>query len=97
MQHDILDWILEQKKDVRAKTGELWVKSTIYLFIFKGFIYLFMRDTEEEAEIYAEGEAGSLRGVWCETLSQEPTIANSAKSRRSTTELPRRPITIALS
>ena len=30
---------------------------------FKDFIYLFMRDTEREAETQAEGEGGSLRGA----------------------------------
>ena len=35
-----------------------------HLFIyFKDFIYLFMRDTEEEAETQAKREAGSLRGI----------------------------------
>ena len=32
-------------------------------FFFKIFIYLFMRDTEKEAETQAEGEAGSLWGT----------------------------------
>ena len=35
----------------------------IYLFIFKDFIYLFVRETEREAETQAEGEAGPLRGA----------------------------------
>ena len=30
---------------------------------FKDFIYLFMRDTQKEAETQAEGEAGSLQGA----------------------------------
>ena len=29
-------------------------------FFLKGFIYLFMRDTQREAETKAEGEAGSM-------------------------------------
>ena len=33
-----------------------------FLFCFKDFIYLFMRDTEREAEAQAEGEAGSPWG-----------------------------------
>ena len=32
-------------------------------FFFTDFIYLFMRDTEREAETQAEGEAGSSQGV----------------------------------
>ena len=36
---------------------------SFYLFIFKDFIYLFMRDTEREAEMQGEGEAGSLQGA----------------------------------
>ena len=31
------------------------------IIFFKDFIYLFMRDTEREAETQAEGEAGSMR------------------------------------
>ena len=33
-----------------------------FLFFFKDFIYLFMRDTEREAETQAEGEEGSMQG-----------------------------------
>ena len=35
------------------------------------FIYLFMRDTQREAETRAEGEAGSLQGARCRTRSQD--------------------------
>ena len=31
------------------------------IFFFKDFSYLFIRDTEREAETQAEGEAGSVR------------------------------------
>ena len=34
-----------------------------YLFIFKDVIYLFMTDTQREAETQAEEEAGSTQGV----------------------------------
>ena len=34
--------------------------SDFYFFFFLDFIYLFMRDTEREAETQAGGEAGSL-------------------------------------
>ena len=37
--------------------------SWVSVFFFKDFIYLFMRDTEREAETQAEGEAGSLWGA----------------------------------
>ena len=35
----------------------------VHFFKKKGFIYLFMRDTEREAETDAEGEGGSLWGT----------------------------------
>ena len=44
-------------------TVERRVLFSFLLFLKKGFIYLFMRDTEREAETEAEGEAGSLWGV----------------------------------
>ena len=45
-------------------------------FFFKDFIYLFMRDTEREAETQAEGEeAGSIaRSLMCGTQSWESGI-----------------------
>ena len=39
----------------------------LFICLFKDLIYLFMRDTEKEAETLAEGEAGSLQGARCET------------------------------
>ena len=33
----------------------------LLLLLFKYFIYLFMRDTEREAETQAKGEAGSMQ------------------------------------
>ena len=41
---------------------------------FKDFIYLFMRDTEREAETQAEGEAGSMQGAQYGTRSQDPGV-----------------------
>ena len=50
----------------------------IYLFIFKDFTYLFMRDThrerEGEAETQTEGEADSTQGARHKTRSQDPRI-----------------------
>ena len=40
--------------------------------LFKDFIYLFMRDTQREAETQAEGEAGSMQGARCGTRSRDP-------------------------
>ena len=46
------------------------LRAEINQFFKKDFIYLFMRDTEKEAETQAEGEAGSLQEARCETRSQ---------------------------
>ena len=43
------------------------MKVLFYKFFLKDFIYLFMRDTGREAEIQAEGEAGSMQGARCGT------------------------------
>ena len=40
-------------------------------FLKKDFIYLFMRDTQREAETQAEGEAGPMQGARCGTQSQD--------------------------
>ena len=45
----------------------------------KDFIYLFMRDTEREAETQAEGEAGSMQGTRCVTRSQVSRITSWAE------------------
>ena len=44
-----------------------WARRIVVFFFFKDFIYLFMRDTEREAETQAEAEAGSLQGAQCRT------------------------------
>ena len=48
----------------------------ITIIIFKGFIYLFMRDTEREGETetQAEGEAGSMQGARRGTRSRHPGV-----------------------
>ena len=45
-------------------------KTTMIIFK-KIFFYLFMRDTEREAETQAEGETDSLQGARCRTPSQD--------------------------
>ena len=52
----------------------------VSVFVFKDFIYLFMRDIEREAETQAEGEAGSLQGARCSTQSQDPGIMTQSKA-----------------
>ena len=46
--------------------GHIYLKLVAFFF-FLDFIYLFMRDTEREAETQAEGEAGSPWGAQCGT------------------------------
>ena len=55
----------------------------LYYFFKILFIYLFMRETEREADF--------LRGAWCGTRSQDPGITPWTKGRHSTTEPPRCP------
>ena len=66
-------------------TFRTWVFSINSLKML--FIYLWEtgRDTQ------AEGEAGSMQGARCRTLSQDPGFMPWAKGRCSTTEPPRRP------
>ena len=59
----------------------------MFAYFFLIFIYLFMRDTQREAE----GEEGSPQGAWCRTQSQDPGIMTWAKGRCSTIEPPRCP------
>ena len=44
------------------------------ILLFKDFIYLFMKDTEREAETQAEGEAGSMQGAGRGTRSWDPRV-----------------------
>ena len=46
----------------------------LWIFVFLKIIYLFMRNTEREAETQVEGEAGSLQGTRHGTGSQDPGI-----------------------
>ena len=71
-------WKLGQEVRWRSYSGEWqsWDSSQreqeyccLLFFSFKDFIYLFMRDTQREAETQAEGEAGSLQGAQCRTRS----------------------------
>lgn len=33
MQYGILNWILEQKRNISQKTGEIWIKSVVELIV----------------------------------------------------------------
>ena len=58
---------------------------------FKDFIYVFMRDTQIDAETPAEGEAGSTQGARCGTRSRVCRITPWAEGRHQTSEAPRHP------
>ena len=62
-------------------------------FLFKDYIYLFMRhrEREREAETQAEGEAGSMQGAQSGTGSRDPRIMPWTEGRRQTTEPPADP------
>ena len=60
--------------------------SVLIFFFLRFLIYLFMRDTQREAETQAEKEAGSMQGAWCGTRSWDSRITPWAKGRRWTAE-----------
>ena len=63
----------------------------MFLIFLKDFIYLFVSDTQREAETQAEREAGSTQEAPCGTLSWDSKNTPWAKDRRSIAELPRDP------
>ena len=64
-------------------------KEPVFIYLcFKDFIYLFLRDTEREAETQAEGGAGSLQRARCGTRSRDPGVTAWAQGSRSTAEPP---------
>ena len=48
------------------------LREKYYCYHLKNIIYLFMKDTQREAETLAEGGAGSMKGAQCGTQSQDP-------------------------
>ena len=60
------------------------------LFLKKDFIYLFMRDTQREAETQAERETGSMQEARRGTRSWVSRVTPWAEGRRLTIEPPRR-------
>ena len=46
----------------------------ITVIIFFKILFIYLLETQEEAETQAEGEAGSMRGARCGTRSGDPRI-----------------------
>ena len=59
---------MRQKRQCNTRTYSVYL--LIIFFFNKDSIYLFMRDTEREAETQAEGEAGSTQGFQDHALGQ---------------------------
>ena len=59
-------------------------------------MYLFMRDTEREAETPVEGEAGSLQGARRGTRSRDPRIMLRAEGGANPPEPLRDPLTLLI-
>ena len=72
--HSVAVYFLMMNRRIFLTLG----KPEHFLF-FRDFIYLFMRDTQREAETQAEEEAGSLWGAQCGTWSQDPRIMTWAQ------------------
>ena len=85
--HILAHWIISGCKNPASHLN-------VTRIFFKDFIYLFMRDTESEAETQAEGVAGSMQGAWCGTPSQNSKIMPWAEGRRSTPEPPGDPLLV---
>ena len=52
------------KLGISHRVDGIWAPDSLLLFVFlKKRFYLFMRDTEREAETQAEGEVGSMLGA----------------------------------
>ena len=68
--------LLLAASDTKPLSGYMFQQTTEFVFIIfkKDIIYLFMRDTQREAETQAEGEAGSMQGARCGTRSRHPGI-----------------------
>ena len=62
-----------------------------FLFFFKDFIYLFMRDTERGRDT-SRGRSRLHAGSRCGTRSQDSRITPWAEGRRQTAEPPRDPL-----
>ena len=58
----------------RNRTEWVYIYTYIERDYFEGLIYLFMRDTESEAETQAERESGSMQGARHGTRSQVSRI-----------------------
>ena len=81
----------KQKYVLHRAIGRFQPNKWLFLFFAKDFIYLFMRDIEKEAEMYAEGEAGSLQTGSLMWVGLNPGITTWAKGRCPVTEPPWHP------
>ena len=63
----------------------------VYFFLRFSSIYSWGTQREREAETQADGEAGSIQGARCGTLSQDPGVTPWAEDRRSIAEPPGAP------
>ena len=79
------------QKPCVMETQRIGIIPILHQMWFLKIFYLFMRDTQREAETQTEGETGSPRETRCRSRSQDPGITTWAKGRCSTTEPPRCP------
>ena len=66
---------------VTSRLEEVEVSVVSFIYFFKDFVYLFMREREREreAETQAEGEVGSIQGARCGTRSRVTRIRPGLK------------------
>ena len=52
----------------------LSIKCFFPISIFLKILFIYLWETQKEAETQADGEAGSMQGAWCGTPSQDCKI-----------------------
>ena len=99
---DVTHFLLERERKRRNSSKKhqqriqhaIRILTLILFYFFNPFfkwkiLFMYLWETQREAETWAKGEAGSLSGGWRGTGSQDPRIVTWAKGRHSTTEPPR--------